>query len=317
MSLLRFVQVKVIDFFDKTGFAALVGGRESLEAGMKDLRAAALPLYAELLQVQERTEHLADAVFDEQRYPHLTRFHGWLLDILAMPVPAPLLPWMQQLIGVAAAFDDKSVSRLLGLLAFRSVGVTERVLGRLVFFEMLCMGQRLELARAGVDIEVLLGRHEDVESLAERELVKAETQQDYREALEGLNDPASMVRIVMGASLASLDAYIETLRREVAWISEDIAKKLHARWAILRALEHTDPADAVLIRNAHADAFGQEQITVEQLRVRHPGLLGNVSSVAARKRLERALRRAPRANSQERTETLGDLLVKHMRELES
>jgi hypothetical protein len=182
---------------------------------------------------------------------------------------------------------------------------------------MLCLAQRLELMRAQVDIEVLLGRHEDVESLAERELVKAETHQDYREALAGLNDPASMVRFVMGASVASLDAYIEVLREEVAWISKDIAAKLDARRAILRALECTDPADAVLIRNAYADAFGEEQVTVEQLRVRHPGLLGQVSSVAARKRLERALRRAPRANSEARVETLGDLLVKHMKELES
>jgi hypothetical protein len=125
-----------------------------------------------------------------------------------------------------------------------------------------------------------------------------------------------MVRVVMGASLASLDAYIELLRREIAWISKDIAERLEARQAILRALQDTDPTDAILIRNAYAEAFGEERVTVEQLRVRHPGLLGDISSVAARKRLERALKRAPDRTPSERLQTLGDVLVKHMKELE-
>jgi hypothetical protein len=317
MTLLRFIQVKVIDFFDQTGLAELVGGRDALETGITDLRAAALPLYAELLQLRERNEPLAGAVFDEQRYPHLTRFHGWIHDVLALPVPEPMLPWIERIVALAPALDGKVVDRMFGLLAFKSFGLAERELGRLLLFESLCVGQRFQLRRAGVDIEVLSGRCEDIESLAERELVKAETKHQYREALAGLDDPGGMIRVIMGASVASLDAYVETLRREVAWISRDIAKRLNARREILRALEQTDPADAVLIRNAYAEAFGDERVTVEQLRLRHPGLLGSVSSIAARKRLERALTRAPEPNAQRRVETLGDILVKHMKELES
>jgi hypothetical protein len=313
---LRALEQKFVDMLDSTGFSEAVGGHAVLDRGLEDLRAGVLPVVAELLQVETRGESLAEAVAEGERYPHLTRVHGWLRDITSMAVPPALLPWVRRVLAMGPTPDDADLQRLLAALAFRSPSPAERALGRLMLFEVLCLDQRLQLAEAGVAVEVIGGQPDDVEALTERELEEVQRRPEYRQALLSLEDPLATLKVLLGSSMASLDAYVEVLRAEVAEVSREMAARLETRQEMLRLLAGVDPTDAVLIRNAHAAAFGDQRLTVEELKVKHPGLLGGVSPAAARKRLERALRRAP-GEGRPRPATLGDLLLEQMKEADA
>jgi hypothetical protein len=312
---IRILERKFIDILDSTGFSEYVGGRSALEDGFADLRSGILPVVAEMLQVEERREPLAPAVFDGERYPHLVRVHGWLIDIVDMAIPTELLPWIQRVRGLSSALGDDDIHRILATITFRSPLAAERALGRLALFEILCLNQRIRLRKSHVEVEALGGDADRVESIVEEELAAVASRGEYRNALVSIDDPLSILRVLSGASLARLDAYVQVLRSEVARVGQELADRLRIRQEMLALLAQADPADALLVKNAHAEAFGSERLTVQQLKLRHPGLLREVSPAAARKRLERVLRRRLQPPPA-RPITLGDLLLEQIKELD-
>jgi hypothetical protein len=304
-----------VEMLDRSCLAEAMGGRARAERGLDELRAGILPIVGELIQAHERGTPLARAVYDGERYPHLVRVHGWVADLLDLAVPAHLQTWARRVLSLAPAVGDDDFERLVATVAFRSPSLAERAMGRFALFELLCLEQRLSLLAGHVDVEVIGGRPDHPEVIAEGELAQVEARPEYREALVALEDPLATLRVLLGASVARLDAYVELLRQEVTRVGRDMAGRLQIRQDMLRALAALDPADAVLIKNAHAEAFGVERLTVEQLKARHPGLLATLTPAAARKRLERALKRRPGAAAAARPTTFGDLLLAQMDEL--
>jgi hypothetical protein len=313
---LRALEGQFVELVDRSCLTEAVGSRATLERGLDELRAGILPVLAELVQAHERGTPLARAVYDGERYPHLVRVHGWLADVMDLTVPCQLQPWARRVLALAPAVGDDDFERLVATVAFRSPSLAERAMGRFALFELLCLDQRLSLLAGHVDVEVIGGRPDQLETIAEGELAEVEARPEYREALVAMEDPLGTLRVLLGASVARLDAYVEILREEVARVGREMAHRLQIRQDMLRALAQLDPADAVLIKNAHAEAFGIERLTVEQLKARHPGLLAALSPAAARKRLERALKRRPDAATPPRPTTFGDLLLAQMEELQ-
>jgi hypothetical protein len=311
---LRALEGQLVEMLDRSCLTEAMGGRARAERGLDELRAGILPVLAELIQVHERGTPLARAVHDAERYPHLVRVHGWLADLMDLSVPSELQPWARRALTLAPGVGDDDFERFVATVAFRSPSLAERAMGRFALFELLCLEQRLSLLAGHVDVEVIGGRPDRPEAIAEGELAEVEARPEYREALVAMEDPLATLRVLLGASVARLDAYVELLRQEVARVGSEMTARLQIRQDMLRALAELDPADAVLIKNAHAEAFGIERLTVEQLKARHPGLLASLSPAAARKRLERALKRRPGAASPRPT-TFGDLLLEQMDEL--
>jgi hypothetical protein len=312
---LRTIESKLVDIFERSGFVKILGGRDEMETGLRDLRAGVLPVLAELLQAQERGHSLAKAVLNGETYPHLTRFHGWFVDFLDMPMPEEFAEWVGRLLDLGPALDDPDLHRLLAVVAFRSPLPAERALGRLLLFEILCLGQRVHLLTSKAEISVLTDREDSIEEIAESELAEVENRDEYRHALLELEDPMGTLRVLLGASLKSLTLYMGILKTELTRIGSELAQRLNVRQEIYLALARLDPTDALLIRN-EAGLIGGERLTVEQLRVRHPGLLGGVAAPAARKRLERARRRRLDEPNAGKPKTFGDLLLAHLKDLE-
>jgi hypothetical protein len=313
-SLIRIVENKFVDLLDSSGFADIVGGRAALEEGFRQWRAEAVILAAELDAANERNETLAQAVFDTQQYPHLVRAHGWLTDILNMAVPTEILPWVRKVLAIGPSLENQTLQHLLATLAFRSPNPAERALGKFMLFETLCFEQRMALLATNVDVEVVGGQPEKVETIATEEIAAVEQRPAYQTALLSLDDPLGTLRVLVGASMARLNDYVETLRAQVKTVGQELHQRFVMRKKILDTLAKADPADAVLIRNANAGAFESERVTVEELRLRHPGLLGDLSPSNMRKRLERALSKPFAAK--ERQITFGQLLVQQLNELE-
>lgn len=308
-SLVRLLRKHVVDVFERTGFCDLVGGRAEVEEGLDELQTMALPLVGELLKAQRERVEMAEAVLDPDRFHHLAQFHGWLDDALRMQLPTELADWVKKIVALAPSFDAPSLHRSLSMLTFARATATERTLARLIVFELLCMDARLRAIASGSRHGVLGLERGQVERIADEEIRRAETQVEYREALVGLE--GGVLGFLSATTLARLDAVVELVREEVATWVDTLGRAVALRNELVRALRHLDPAEAVLVRNAAAPAYGEERLSARQLKVLHPVLLQDLpSEAAARKRLERTKRHlSTPPGPLERPPTLGDLLA--------
>ena len=311
--LMRFLRGRLLDVFDTSGFCQMVGGRAVVEAGFSDLQSNALPLVAELLICERSGVTLANAVFDPERFPYLTRLHGWLDDALRMRLPNELAQWIERIVAMGPALDDPRLHRLLATVALGSATSPERTLGRLIFFELLCMQTRLEVLAAGNRHEVLALERGHVERIAEEEIREAAIRPDYRDALADLEEGTGAFQVLFATTLSRLDAVVELVGIEIRAMKDSIAKAMALRQQVTEAIRHLDPGDAVLIRNAIAPTFGEERLTAEQLKMLHPVLLADLGSeTAARKRLERAREQLSTPRDTADAQTLADLLIRYV-----
>lgn len=297
-----------VGFLERTGFCELVGGRIGLESELDSLQVRLLPLVGEVIAVEGRGGSLADAVFDTESSPHLAKLHGWFSDILHMRVPREVEPWVRKVMALGQSMDDDQLYRILALLTFRGTSPAERALGRFVYFEMLCINARLQILAAG---DVVGLRRDSVERVADQEIRKAAEASEYSTALLDPKDPVNVFKVLFGSTMLRMGSIVEHLRQEVRTMSRDLIAVMSRRQELDRRLNQMDPAEAVLIRNAFASEFDDETLAVEQLKILHPGLLGDLpSEVAARKRLERARRRLTgELPARTRQPTLADLLL--------
>ena len=289
-----------LGFMETTGLAEVVGGQEVLKAGIQELVKGALPLAAELVMLDSQGRDLADAVNDPETAPYASKVHGFMEDLLTLEVPGELLPWARRIVRMSPS-EALTLRRTTTTLALRGTNPMSPALGRFFLFEALCIIQRFELLASGVQIEALGGRGRDVETIAERELAIAESAPAYGDALLDLDDPMGLLQML---GLVGLDGHLQALKAELAVLKKEMTETLERRRNILQVSEQLHPTDAILLLNETADEFGEERLSVRQLRARHPGHLGEVSDSAIWKRVERLPEKIQRRDSLQTSRTV-------------
>lgn len=74
-------------------------GKEVLDQGFKDIASGLLPIFGELVAADLRDDALSSAVANEDKYPHLHRFHCHLRSVFLLEVPAEVLKYARRAVA--------------------------------------------------------------------------------------------------------------------------------------------------------------------------------------------------------------------------
>lgn len=246
------------------------GGPAVLDEGLRELHVGSRQVIADLLTARDNGVAIADAVFDPDSYPHLTRLHGRILDLMMWRVPDIWAPLLKTILRLRLPDDGRSFRCTVAYMAFCGMNAGECAFAQFILFEILCIHQRLELLRQKESLESLGGRRRDVEVLAQLEIEMPASIDDYRDDLLETEDPvASLVKIVT----TSLLNHVDVLDRELKELRH-LPRELEAVRAINEHMQHLEPDEALLFRNKTALLFGEQKMSPEQLQILHPIHLG-------------------------------------------
>jgi hypothetical protein len=156
-------------------------------------------------------------------------------------------------------------------------------LAKLLLFELVRL-QLILLARRYPD--EVFGRGlelDDLSPIAEKQVetwLKETPPADVRSRL-----------VLEAAACIELSAHVAALKTELARVDKDIAEGLTFRARLEAELSQCDTSDSLLIRNSLAPGLGLQQLSIEELRSRHPVAMGEVSVEALYKRFQRLKKR--------------------------
>jgi hypothetical protein len=276
--------------FEELGLTEAVGGAEALDAGLAELASGVMPLVGELLAAHAAGVELSDAVFDDDRFPHLVRAHGFVGDVLVMDLPPDLLPLARRITSGGMPPEAGRLRRAAARTAFRRTGAIAH-LARFAVFESLCLNQRLLLASSGGRLETINGRSRDVEVIAQGEVDLALRWEEYGAGLAGLDDP---LRALVAAAAVTLRNHVERLREELLTLKAEVHEALDRRRTVLEVMDALPADQAVLVYNECAAVFGEQKLEAEQLRVHHPAMLGHLKRDGIYQRVHRLPERIER-----------------------
>lgn len=270
---------------EQTGLVELIGGPDAFEQGVWEIQQGCLPLLAELKNAETLDIDLSDAVYSPDTFPHLTKFHGTIYDVLVGPWPALLIPWIKRLLTFRLPDDGRGVRRLVAEVAIRGINPVQRNLARLFLFEALCISQRAELLRQGVRVEELGGRRRDLDEIAQVEMEAAVAIRDYSDTLLEGEDPLQEIAQVV---MRRLEWHLEVLREELHSVSDVVSvENIKMRRKVLALMDQLAPDEALIVYNESAKIFDGEQVTANQLRIMHPVMLGEQSREAIYQKVHR------------------------------
>lgn len=247
-----------------------IGGPAALDEGLQELRIGSYQVVADLLAARERGVSLADAVFDPDNFPHLTRLHGRIFDFMMLRVPMVWAPFIKTILRLRLPDEGVSFRRTVAQVAFRGLNIGESALAQLVLFEVMCIHQRLALMRRNEALESIGGRRRDVEVLAQLEIEVPASVHEYTEDLLATDDPVHCLVSVVTSSLLNHINVLNQELRELGYLPTD----LEAVRKIGKHMEHLEPDEALLLRNKSAVLFGEQKMTPQQLQILHPIHLG-------------------------------------------
>jgi hypothetical protein len=250
-----------------------IGGPGALDEGLQELRVGSVQVVADLLAAREHGVSLADAVFDPENFPHLTRLHGRIFDFMMLRVPALWTPFVKTLLRLRLPDDGLAFRRTVAHVAFRSMNDGESALAQLMLFEVLCVQQRLTLLRQNESLESIGGRQRAIEVLAQQEIEAPVAVEEYKDALLATEDPVDCLVKVVTMSLVNCVDELNQWFKELRHLPTDLA----ARRVICEQMKLLEPDEALLFRNKSAALFGEQKMTPQQLQILHPIHLGHQS----------------------------------------
>ena len=211
--------------------------------------------------------------------------------------------------------DAPEVRRWLVHCALHADNPLHRALAQLGLFESFCLNQRALLRAAETHLEPMNGERADVERIAEIELRTLLGSREYAAAVLGLDDPWD---VLMSAAFVTLTEHADGLQEEVRRLGSELRRELELRQRLLEKLDELPAAEALLLRNCFAEALGEERLTIEQLQVLHPSVLGSIKRNTLDQRLKRLLARGDDALEPRRRKepALLDLLLADRVEVE-
>lgn len=280
----------LLQVYEESGFGEIIPIDE-LRTGFDDILADAAVLLGELMRAARKSVPLARVVVDTENFPHLSRVHGYATDVMRAEVPQELDGWIRRLHALGES-DPTRFTRI-GQIAFAMMvngHAANRMLGRFVVFELLCVGLRLtndwtrdpSLGPRPFECETPT---EFVEHLAEHELDTMLQSPDYQRELGVLSDPfvppTAMMKVLF-------DTHHDELAEALCFISKEQGELLERRQRLVEVMHSLPPAEAVLFRRNYAKAMGeQSKPSYAQLRRRHPVLLADTTDAALAQRTKR------------------------------
>lgn len=297
------IKSRILALLDRTGATERVGGPEVWEEGFRQIQAGLLQVGTDILVAETQGVALSDAVFDLERFPHLTRAHGLARDFLDLEVPAEVAPWARDAVALDPGEEVGHLRRLLVAAAHDRRNPVWAGIARFVLFETLCVNQRVLLRVSRTYLEPLDAHPHAVEVLAEREVDAVLALPT--EVLAEADDP---LLVFVASAFESLDGYIDDLHEALQGTTSEFRERLEARRQLLEMMEGLPPVDVVLLRNQ--SALDGEERTVLDLRRLHPLVLGAMEENALHQRSRRAPGKVLKAAKKPRKQlTLGDILV--------
>jgi hypothetical protein len=247
-----------------------------------EIEAELLRLAFEAHRAVEQGVGFGAAARDAEGFPSLQRLHAGVEDALRMTVSPELQVWLDDLRRGAeelgAMRDD------LARLASAGAPI-ERALARFLLFEAVRSNLLVAVWPPGSGFQAVGGEPEDLDAIAESEV----------DLLVGRGAAVAAeersFRVLLAAAMIELTRHAELLREAVARSQDETVASLAEKSAIESRLRELDPVDAVLVRNELARYLGEERVTLEELMVLHPVLLGGHKRDALDQRISRFRRR--------------------------
>lgn len=254
---------------------------ESIPDALREMEAELLGIGADAYRAEIRGAPLSEAVRDFDRCPSLAKLHAGLEDMLTLSLPKELLDWARRLIsnGVPAGFE--TILRSLVAHARRDENPVRRSLCRLLVFEAVRV-QLLLRTRLSADQTYGIGMSdEEVDAIAE-----SETNVWMDDVFPWTTEVESLEAIAI-AGLIRLERHLAKLRMAMRTVNEELRKTLARRARFEARLLELDVRDALLIRNACAEEFDVQRLSLDLVRERHPAVFGDVTRGAMDTRLSR------------------------------
>lgn len=296
-------------YFEENGLTEALGGPQALEEGLAELAGGVMPVVGELLAAHAAGIELSEAVFDDERFPHLVRVHGFLGDVLVMDLPRDLLPLARRITTAGLPPGADRLRRVAARAAFGR-GDALAHLARFAVFEALCLNQRLLLASSGGHLEEVNGRSRDLEAIAQGEVDLALSWAEYGSDLTRLDDP---LKALIAAAAVTLRNHVEHLRQELLTLKAELHEALERRRTVLEVMGALPADQAVLVYNECAAVFGEQKLEAEQLRLHHPAMLGHLKRDGIYQRVHRLPERIERLKlepvDRRQTRSLADLIL--------
>jgi len=256
-------------------------GKEGLSAAMQEMEAELLVIGADAYRAEVQGISLRRAVQDHERCPALAKLHTSIEDMLTLGLPRELREWGRKLIaaGVPPAFE--AMLRTLVKHARRDPNPVRQALCKLLVFEGVRFGLLLR-ARLATEETYGVGMTDDhIDEIAEQEMLIWMDQ-----TLPWLGDVQSLDAIAL-AGLISLERHLSDLRDVLATAGRELREMLERRAQFEARLFELDARDAILIRNALAEEFEIQPLSLDLVRERHPAAFGAVKRGAMDTRLSR------------------------------
>lgn len=254
---------------------------ESIPDALREMEAELLVIGADAYRAEIRGVPLSEATRDFEGCPSLAKLHAGFEDMLTLALPRELLGWARRLMstGVPPAFE--AMLRTLVAHARRDENPIRRALCRLLVFEAVRFGLLLR-ARLSTDETYGVGMSdEDVDAIAE-----SETQVWMDNALPWTAEVESLEAIAV-AGLVRLEFHLAELGEAVRTVGTELRQTLDRRARFEARLFELDARDAILIRNACADEFEVQPLSLDLVRERHPAAFSDMKRGAMYTRLSR------------------------------
>jgi len=260
---------------------------ETWKAGMAQLKTELrrLGLEAEAAIAKDLTFSAAAVDFDN--FPLLARLHAGVDDILTLSLPPEVVQWIFRFLARIDEIEPHldGVTEELVQLAALPVEFSDPTpaLARFVLFELVRV-QLILLARRhphevfGHGLEL-----DDLSPIAEKQVelwLKEAPPAEVRSRL-----------VLEAAACVGLSVHVAVLTTELDRVGKDIHAGMVRRAEIEAELSQCEARDSLLIRNGLAPGLGIQQLTIEELRSRHPIAMGDVSVEALYKRFQRLKKR--------------------------
>lgn len=283
---------RFFSLYADSGFGELVP-LEELQRGFADLQDELPPLLGELAKAHRKRVPLSKATLDDQGYPNLFRVHHVLADIVQIGLPGEFFEefcgWMRRFVSLIASQPQRirDLGHTVAGLAFDAPNPGDRMLGRFVVFELLCVAERAVRRMEGCHPELLGLPPDFIERTAEQEMLHFESDPKLMRELRNADDPIQ-------ALFASVHVFAALQMRLMAEELTDLnlagRRRATIRKTLLEVFDHLPPHEAVLFRHS-VRFFDYETVSLSQLRARHPLVLAGTTDNVLSQRKRRATAR--------------------------
>lgn len=230
-----------------------------------------------------------EAVQDHAAYPHMARFHERLEDFLRLSLPPEVERFYRELLQRPEPAVFKDARATLVHAAAHDPVESRRPLWRFLLFQ-------------GIRLNLLLVRHWHIESplfaLVDREKIDQIAEITIlRWFKDDLVPPAEfcpfhvlVTTAVEAVKASGVDAIVSLQK-----VHKEVSRREYQIARLEGLIDQMPAVDVVLVRNECGEELGCQRLSVEQLQLRHPDLLGRYNRNALDQRLSRARRRISEA----------------------